>query len=836
MVNGLGYLTFSEHFLEPLFKKQVEVFKSKISEYDEAVKASLSAKGRPVRAKSVKGVLSVSHQTIFACKKCGNRFESLLKLKRHKVSYHSNSLNFSENSVVSIKHSTRNNSFSEEMLLCDNITLEIDMTKSPNNDVQKCTGDVSSSSNLQKHVTEVHEEDGKMCDICRQIFQKQQDLDYHKNEKHEDKIQCEISDLKPKDIPDQQDHTPQMHIEDSDSREMCQQKFEAKEDEEKHDSEKHSVNTETCEICQKNCEDRNILKKHKLEEHAESEVNECNLCCSKFSGEEDLKSHMKSEHVSDNSSEEQEKSSLINKVYECEEIECKFGAKNAREMVTHFLNVHNLPSISLKCDYCDFVAFDEKLLNVHKVNKHDGADFSPIELIKVFYNAIGTMIQETNERIEKYNEDTNRTLIYLMDTQSNLVDSVDFLKNEALKTNPLVKENDKKVKTNVEEPVEKTEDEKEKEVMVNNNSNENNEIKLNKDLDEKQEDVMVDNSTNENDEIKIDEDLEDDHEEPVVTNGKTRISWIGTSVSKALDKEKVEKDTNTDISITQVYCIKEEESDRLSKNNVKDMVPKVVVKEKPDILVLQTGSTELTNIKVNAAMMDTTRDIEDHKKDWFKKVEKDSIELYKIAEEASKRKKNLKVIIVKRLPRFDRASQDIIGIKTELSNFANTVLDQEWIKQGRPSHIQIVEMQLNLDRSNHIRNLVYGSRSSENYDGVHLSGPGAKRHFSYRAAQLIKQFVFPNNNHGGSSLLSENRTSWRSTNDDDHTFCPQARYAREQMKLKQNVRFSQHLQVRNRNTNNRGTYSNIYGTYSDAVVNGPTYRTFRGQNIYNHLN
>ena len=131
---------------------------------------------------------------------------------------------------------------------------------------------------------------------------------------------------------------PQMHIEESDSREMCQQKFEAKEDEEKHDSEKHSVNTETCEICQKNCEDRNILKNHKLEEHVESEVNECNLCCSKFSGEEDLKSHMKSEHVSDNSSEEQEKSSLINKVYECEEIECKFGAKNAREMVTHFLN------------------------------------------------------------------------------------------------------------------------------------------------------------------------------------------------------------------------------------------------------------------------------------------------------------------------------------------------------------------------------------------------------------------------------------------------------------------------------------------------------------------
>ena len=59
------------------------------------------------------------------------------------------------------------------------------------------------------------------------------------------------------------------------------------------------------------------------------------------------------------------------KSYECEEGESNFEAECSRDLVIHFLNIHNLPSISLKYELCDFVAFDEKLLNVHKVNSHE---------------------------------------------------------------------------------------------------------------------------------------------------------------------------------------------------------------------------------------------------------------------------------------------------------------------------------------------------------------------------------------------------------------------------------------------------------------------------------
>ena len=47
------------------------------------------------------------------------------------------------------------------------------------------------------------------------------------------------------------------------------------------------------------------------------------------------------------------------------------------------------------------------------------------------------------------------------------------------------------------------------------------------------------------------------------------------------------------------------------------------------------------------------------------------------------------VIIVKRLPRFDRSNEDIIGIKSQLSTYANSVYDQLLIKRGNPNNIML---------------------------------------------------------------------------------------------------------------------------------------------------
>ena len=123
-VEGSIYLDFIRRFLEPLFLSNIELMKAKIVEYDKAVITALNAKpGRPIKPRSVKSIRSDINQPFFSCTNCDDAFSTYSKLRRHKITEHSNSIHSLGNSLISIKHSTRNNSLSEEMLLCEDITL-----------------------------------------------------------------------------------------------------------------------------------------------------------------------------------------------------------------------------------------------------------------------------------------------------------------------------------------------------------------------------------------------------------------------------------------------------------------------------------------------------------------------------------------------------------------------------------------------------------------------------------------------------------------------------------------------------------------------------------------
>ena len=220
---------------------------------------------------------------------------------------------------------------------------------------------------------------------------------------------------------------------------------------------------------------------------------------------------------------------------------------------------------------------------------------------------------------------------------------------------------------------------------------------------------------------------------------KHKLTWVGTSISKALDRKKFEKDMNVDLTVVKAYCIKEE--GRFKKANFAAIVPEIVQKGDLDTLVLQTGSIEITNLEVNKAMMDTTKDISEYKKEWFAKAEKDSENLYMIAEEAIAKNANLNVVIVKRLSRFDRPSSDILGVKTQLSKFANHVYDQLWLKNGSPERIYIVQLDLGCDKYSNLKTIIIGNHEHPKYDGIHLVGNAAVRHFTYRAVQAILPIV-----------------------------------------------------------------------------------------------
>ena len=114
------------------------------------------------------------------------------------------------------------------------------------------------------------------------------------------------------------------------------------------------------------------------------------------------------------------------------------------------------------------------------------------------------------------------------------------------------------------------------------------------------------------------------------------------------------------MTMVKAYCVNEE--GRFPKSNFKAVVPGLIEKEVMDTLVLETGSIEITNLDVNSAMIDPKKDIKEYHSDWFAKAEEVSTELFKLAEDAIAADDNIEVVILQRLPRFDRGSNDISKI------------------------------------------------------------------------------------------------------------------------------------------------------------------------------
>ena len=164
-----------------------------------------------------------------------------------------------------------------------------------------------------------------------------------------------------------------------------------------------------------------------------------------------------------------------------------------------------------------------------------------------------------------------------------------------------------------------------------------------------------------------------------------------------------------------------------------------------------------------------------------------------MAAEATARDSKLNVIIVKRLPRFDRASKDILGIKSQLSKFANHVYDQLWLKQGSPDRIKIVDLELECGKYRHLKNIIFGTTNNPKYDGIHLIGDAASRQFTYRAVQKLSQIITKPFHHNSQRTFRKVTDGGRANfpaksvrlpenvQNAGHTDCPQARYQRHQV-------------------------------------------------------
>ena len=123
--------------------------------------------------------------------------------------------------------------------------------------------------------------------------------------------------------------------------------------------------------------------------------------------------------------------------------------------------------------------------------------------------------------------------------------------------------------------------------------------------------------------------------------------------------------------------------------------------------------------------MDTEKDINEYKSEWVAKVEEDSTNLFKVALNAVEKYPKMKVVIVKRLPRFDPISSEPKGIKQQLSKFAKHVYDKLWFKKGCVKNILLIDFDLKCSSSGYLKGLIDTKHNERKYDDIHLRGEGA---------------------------------------------------------------------------------------------------------------
>ena len=546
-----------------------------------------------------------------------------------------------------------------------------------------------------------------------------------------------------------------------------------------HEVDKHGMIN--CEKCDYSALEESIMEKHK-KQHTGGFLLQCGQCEFEARKQATLEAHHESKHLTTQETKAvkyrcekceidfddffifKSHICIVTSKYQCEQ--CSFTAVTLVELLSHMESEHagylqehlsqmrkpkatTTESSKIKCDQCAFIAEDIPAMISHIRKGHGKLGCNYCE------QTAETSEQHKNHMCEIHPE---IVLIHSMAQQMDTV-LVNFAAFETFKSElgnvmKTVLENQKSIKQELSDRC----------------------SKLEKVVDQLSKKKVEESAPNDN---EVPKDAPKIKEKKRKQKGaKHRVTWVGTSVSKSLDTNKFENDTNTELTMVKSYCVNKE--GRFPDSNFKVTVPAVVKKEDADTIVLETGSIEITNMDVNNAMVDPTKDIKEYQKEWFEKAEEVSTELFKIAEDAIAADENVNVIILKRLPRFDRSSSDISKIKAKISEFANQVYDQLWLRRGSPERIHIVSIKL-LEKEGFLKDIIYGSHEDKKYDGIHLVGSGASRHFTYRAVQAILPILSKPNQDQKSSSFSRGKRNigYRQPDKENHINCPQAKFKRQ---------------------------------------------------------
>ena len=215
------------------------------------------------------------------------------------------------------------------------------------------------------------------------------------------------------------------------------------------------------------------------------------------------------------------------------------------------------------------------------------------------------------------------------------------------------------------------------------------------------------------------------------TRSPSNVLFVGDSIANSLDTKAISKVTNVNITKVKAFSSVKEEVSKIAKQaakfphqNFTDVCQKELNKRDVDILIMQGGSVDITNIN--------TRDNATEHFDFFNE------ETLTSAETSLKNNQNLqKVVILKQTPRYDNNTLDPLQIKPALSDIFNNKLTDLWMKSSLKSKIHVGSH--NIECTGGIREARYRCTLSGRYDGVHLYGPSGMKAYTNSVLEILKR-------------------------------------------------------------------------------------------------
>ena len=433
---------------------------------------------------------------------------------------------------------------------------------------------------------------------------------------------------------------------------------------------------QTCDMCSFEASTSDILEthmhtKHTLHEHGGT----CQLCNYEAKSQDDLGLHI-----------------IENHAFQCES--CRMIFQSNELLLLHIKVIHK--QRVFKCQKCDYSSDNSHHVEEHTKSVHTNSAI--LEYLTCQQDAL-------SHAFKNFKEDLTGILKKIMDDSNDVKQELFILRQDVSQSKRF--ERIEKQLHNIEMTIRET--------------------------------GLVENTINQRPSLQKPVVPEPGTQRHNVNESKPKFTFIGDAIGRNFEIKTVEKAIEGDIRIKRAFSsisdIAENEAkygtkhpDKLIQNVLKDHDSNT----QSDVLVIQTGSVDITNLKTAGGNAQRFSDY--HRNHTISAAEN----LFKEVENTLVKYPNLKkAIILKQTPRFDKKNIDPFSVKPAMAQLFNQILDQRWLESAQKNRLIIANHRLECSPGSYETR--YRNRRSGQYDGVHMYGPSGRKAYTESLLFILRQ-------------------------------------------------------------------------------------------------